>query len=336
MRRVFITVMLLVVVCIVPAYSQMTLVVCDPANGGTAGLSDTLSWIYSAAIDTAARWNNPGACVAVLSFDPPNFEVTDHRFSHDLRVMALMVDLQANTDYVWAFTNIRSTTGDSLGLPIVGMFTTATSVGQRTVSGHVTYAGNSDGAIVALLDHNPDEDTDHYARAGAVLTAGDGNYTVSYVRDGTYWPVVVRDINHDGEIDDRDEGGNYDPNHDGLANSITVSGDNLTQIDFEMGLIANGAIVHHGTLPTAISLSQNYPNPFNPTTEIQFALPSVQKVKLSVFDMLGREIAVLASGTMSAGSHTAQFDGAGLPSGIYFYRLTAGSFSMTQKMLLVK
>ncbi|MCC6395777.1 MAG: T9SS type A sorting domain-containing protein, partial [Bacteroidetes bacterium] len=89
-------------------------------------------------------------------------------------------------------------------------------------------------------------------------------------------------------------------------------------------------------VPGAYELSQNYPNPFNPSTQIAFALPEAQTVRLSVFNSLGQQIATLADGTYQAGEYRVTFDATGLPSGMYFYRAEAGSFSAVRKMVLMK
>jgi hypothetical protein len=89
-------------------------------------------------------------------------------------------------------------------------------------------------------------------------------------------------------------------------------------------------------LPREVRLLQNYPNPFNPTTVIRFELPSASEARLTVFDLLGREVAVLVKEARGPGSHEVQFDAAGLPSGLYLYRLTAGSVVQTRKMLAIK
>jgi len=90
------------------------------------------------------------------------------------------------------------------------------------------------------------------------------------------------------------------------------------------------------TLPAAFNLAQNYPNPFNPTTKISFSIPSKDLVRLKVYDILGREIDVLADKVYEAGKYEIEFNAANLPSGVYFYNLTTGSNSVTKKMILMK
>ena len=83
-------------------------------------------------------------------------------------------------------------------------------------------------------------------------------------------------------------------------------------------------------------MNQNYPNPFNPSTTIKFELPQSAIVRLSVYDMLGREVSVLVNERRNAGVHEVKFDGSNLASGVYFYRLTAGDFVQSKKLVLVK
>jgi photosystem II stability/assembly factor-like uncharacterized protein len=90
-----------------------------------------------------------------------------------------------------------------------------------------------------------------------------------------------------------------------------------------------------GHLPRTYSVS-NHPNPFNATTTISFDLPRAEHVLLSVFDVTGRCVARLADGIVPAGHHTIAFDGSSLASGVYFYRLDAGEFRDTRKMILLK
>jgi photosystem II stability/assembly factor-like uncharacterized protein len=89
-------------------------------------------------------------------------------------------------------------------------------------------------------------------------------------------------------------------------------------------------------LPQEFRLDQNYPNPFNPQTEIEYRVPGLGLVTLKVYDLLGREVATLVNEQRQPGSYSVRFDGSRLASGIYMYRLTAGTFLDTKKMLLVK
>ncbi|MGO9482850.1 MAG: T9SS type A sorting domain-containing protein [Candidatus Kryptoniota bacterium] len=89
-------------------------------------------------------------------------------------------------------------------------------------------------------------------------------------------------------------------------------------------------------LPTNFNLNQNYPNPFNPTTTITYRLPAVSHVSLTIHDVLGREVATLVSARQAAGDYSVTFNGSNLPSGIYFYRIKAGSYTATKKLVLLK
>lgn len=89
-------------------------------------------------------------------------------------------------------------------------------------------------------------------------------------------------------------------------------------------------------IPQGYELNQNYPNPFNPTTNISFGLPSRSFVTLRVIDIMGREVAVLVSQELSAGIYSREWNAKDLPSGLYFYRLQAGWFSKTKKLILLR
>jgi hypothetical protein len=88
--------------------------------------------------------------------------------------------------------------------------------------------------------------------------------------------------------------------------------------------------------PLTFVLKQNYPNPFNPTTKISYTIPERSNVSLKIFNLLGSEVVELVKGEVEAGSYIIEFNASALPSGIYFYRLKAGSFVETKKMVLMK
>lgn len=98
-----------------------------------------------------------------------------------------------------------------------------------------------------------------------------------------------------------------------------------------VGISSNGT-----TIPEKYSLKQNYPNPFNPITKIEFDIPENTFVKLSIYDLLGREVEVLVDAPLKAGNYVYTFDGKNLSSGIYLYKLNAGKFTDVKKMVLMK
>ncbi|MEX0721464.1 MAG: T9SS type A sorting domain-containing protein [Balneolaceae bacterium] len=109
-----------------------------------------------------------------------------------------------------------------------------------------------------------------------------------------------------------------------------LGGEDLYKYESQGTSVENDKFVSH------YILNQNYPNPFNPSTMISYQLPVNSEVSLKVFDMLGREVGELANGQKAAGTHTAHFDASNLSSGMYIYRLQAGSFTQTRKLMLIK
>ncbi len=101
-------------------------------------------------------------------------------------------------------------------------------------------------------------------------------------------------------------------------------------------IVVTGITEHQSEIAEGYALSQNYPNPFNPTTTITYTLPRSSRVKLTLFDVLGREVEVLENAYKTAGSYSVRFDAGGLASGVYFYRLQAGEFVGTRRLLFLK
>ncbi len=158
-------------------------------------------------------------------------------------------------------------------------------------------------------------------------------------------------LSRDGQI--------FETNNSGLPqetrpSALAVNGSTMrggtTEVNFYMGSFENaidGAKVYKLTyivgveqisseVPSGYSLSQNYPNPFNPSTKIKFDILESCIVKLTVFNTLGQEVALLLNENLTYGSYEYEFDAQGLTSGVYFYKLQTENFSETKKMLLVK
>jgi hypothetical protein len=110
----------------------------------------------------------------------------------------------------------------------------------------------------------------------------------------------------------------------------------LKQIDFDGQFEYSNVIEVDAGLPKVFALEQNYPNPFNPSTVMSYQLPVASNVSLKVYDVLGREVATLVNGRQEAGRYSVSFNAASFASGVYFYRLQAGNFVQTKKMMLVK
>ncbi|MCX6138874.1 MAG: Ig-like domain-containing protein [Ignavibacteriales bacterium] len=119
------------------------------------------------------------------------------------------------------------------------------------------------------------------------------------------------------------------------SDSGTISG-NVYIDDLQLDAYVQTVVKRVDANPVTYYLSQNYPNPFNPSTSISFAIPSRERVRLAVFDALGREVAILADGLYEAGLYSVSWKVGNLPSGIYFYTLAAGKFCETKKLMVLK
>lgn len=131
----------------------------------------------------------------------------------------------------------------------------------------------------------------------------------------------------------------------GIDTIITFQGDTIVISDFQGSKPDMGSIESPFTLSIKTNeneilghfiLYHNYPNPFNPSTKIKYSIPQTSNVVIKVFDILGNEIATLVNKEKSAGTFDVEFNASGLPSGIYFYRLQAGRYVETRKMVLLK
>lgn len=130
--------------------------------------------------------------------------------------------------------------------------------------------------------------------------------------------------------------GTNNKNSVNLLKQLATVSQNLCQGGFVIGATAVST-----QIPNSFELYQNYPNPFNPVTKIKFDIPNVGKrhasdVRLTIYDALGREILTLVNEQLIPGTYEAQWDASNYPSGVYFYRLNAGDYSMTNKMILLK
>jgi hypothetical protein len=138
---------------------------------------------------------------------------------------------------------------------------------------------------------------------------------------------------------ERWQGGIWIPGNGGFA--VTDSAGNsyfwfACNVMLSYRLITTDAALSNNETPTQYELAQNYPNPFNPTTKIQFTIVNRQSTIVRVYDVLGRDIATLVNEVKERGTYTIQWDASGVSSGVYFYRIKAGDFVQTKRMMVVR
>jgi hypothetical protein len=152
-------------------------------------------------------------------------------------------------------------------------------------------------------------------------------------------PVAGTKIGFEVQSDDNDDG----KVRESIGKWWLEAGDDSWQVPGHWGT----AYLSESFIPTAVQeapaqiadnfqMAQNYPNPFNPVTTIAYTLKSSGKVRLAVYDLMGKEVSVLVDGVQSAGTHQIKFSGEKLTSGIYFYKLQTGDRVFTNKMTLMK
>jgi photosystem II stability/assembly factor-like uncharacterized protein len=165
-----------------------------------------------------------------------------------------------------------------------------------------------------------------YPSANRITAVGGSGTIITTINDGALWVQQVSGtISNLFSVYFRDQNNGCTVGEGGIILTTTDGGSVfVNQIGTEV--------------PDKYSLSQNYPNPFNPTTKIKFSLPGGAPVNvvLKVYDFTGREVAVLVSETLRSGNYEVMFDGSKLSSGTYFYKLKAGDFTETKKLVLLK
>jgi hypothetical protein len=171
--------------------------------------------------------------------------------------------------------------------------------------------------------------------SNSITTAGDGSfYTVSNGASATL--RAGNEVRLLPGTSLSSSGGTFRAYIDPSLTTQAAPDNLLASVAPEPTVAAIASETRKENLPTAFALEQNYPNPFNPSTVIRYSLKDPAKATLKIYDMLGRTVATLVDEPKSAGSYEARFNAASLSSGVYFYRLQAGSFVETKKMFLVK
>jgi hypothetical protein len=285
---------------------------CDPqnkfANTGWDNIADNRIVIFPAA-DTSVGPIAPVITVGGLTTaaDTITFRV-DMNGAHERYHNSLITGLKS----VWVGGSVAP-----LSWPSNWLFT-------DTVSG---------GALIKLYD-------DGSASHGDAV-ANDGIYSVKLVfPTGSTTPVFYKFGAVFSGVDTLNGAASYMDNEAGFGLNHTLalnlSGGVIVQ-DNKFGDQVTGIVEQHtGSLPAKYTLSQNYPNPFNPSTNISYAIPVSGNVSLKIYNILGQEVATVFQGFQKAGAYIANFDASKLASGVYLYRLQAGTFALAKKMILMK
>jgi hypothetical protein len=210
----------------------------------------------------------------------------------------------------------------------------------------------SDGVIIKLNSSGAEqwrrmESTGVTEEMKDVKTDNSGVYTVCTFTGGFY-NVKTRKFNHSGDslwsmnyhVTNRSETAKFI--NVGPSNNVYISGDEYIANNTGYVYLVRYTNAITGVTPTSnnqpdkFSLEQNYPNPFNPNTNIKFEIPKDGMVKLTVFDVSGREVEAVVNEQLSAGTYSVDFNASRLSTGVYFYRLETEGFTDTKKMILVK
>jgi len=222
------------------------------------------------------------------------------------------------------------------------VYVTGYSEGSGTGHDYCTIKYNSAGVQqwVARYD-GPGNSTDE---ANYIVIDGSGNVYVTGYSDDDYCTIKYNSSGVQKWVA-RYNGNSLDKAYsialDGSGNVYVtgwsyLSGTNEDYCTIKYVQTPTGLQAIGNEIPKEFKLIQNYPNPFNPITKIKFDLPKNVNVKLTLYDMLGREVETIVNEQLNAGSYEVTFDGTKYTSGVYYYRLNAGDFVETKKMILVK
>lgn len=202
------------------------------------------------------------------------------------------------------------------------------------VSGTNLFAGTAGGGVFLSAD------------SGTSWTAVNTGLT-----DNSVWDLAVSGTNlfagtYLGVFLSTTNGTSWTAASTGLTNTcvtaLAISGTNLFAGTYFAGIWRRPLsemitdVERRELLPPSFALEQNYPNPFNPNSNIRYQISEFRYIKLAVYDLLGREVAVLVNERKAPGKYEVNFDGSNLAGGVYFYRLQAGDFTQTKRLLLLK
>ncbi len=251
-------------------------------------------------------WNNEVVLQSLFIQPGVNISISNKSYDNTTRTLSANVTITSNTDL----------TGDYY---INYVLTESNLVYSQTGNGSCPGASNyvHDNVVKSMING----DLGELIHSGTWTTGQVVSRNINYVVPAA--PQVANENNCELNVFVYKLGSSISTNYN-------------VQQAMKTSLTGATGIVNQNSTPLNYSLSQNYPNPFNPTTNFSFSIPKSGNVSLKFYDVLGNEIETYLDGFINAGSYSVEFDGSRLASGVYFYKLDAGNFSETKRMILSK
>jgi hypothetical protein len=315
----------------------------SPAAGqSSVALETTVAFTFSMPVDTTARFEGEGP-LAFYTVSPADSITVDSMYvSEDRMTVSFDVTHRPDTDYTWILTGARSDQGDLLCKPAALSYTTNADPGDAVVKGDASiviavkrnetcsFFGES---VIVLLNAPPGPE----AAIVAATETTYGEFEITGVRAGTYWPVMFIDTAWDGLITPvwdlagtgESEVWPYDPDNNDQGDSLVIEAGTT----HEIFLGAYSGAKESTELPGTARLLQNYPNPFTGSTALRFELERPLQLEIAVYDIQGRRVARPAQGFFAAGLHEVPWDADALAPGAYFITLEGSDFTLVRQLI---
>lgn len=270
--------------------------------------------------DNGLTWNLRGAGTASILFGVSAFSTTGVGVGGQGAVV-----MSPNSGVGWGLTVIGGQLTFFYGTSFVNT-TTGWAVGSNVSPGYIIIKSTNSGFVWTAQSAPITEQlfAVSFAALDTGTAVGGGGTIIHTSNSGTTWQSQTSGTTQ-------------------ILNGVSFANSNLGIAVGDLGTIlrttnggTSGIKNISNEIPEQFSIQQNYPNPFNPETNIKFNVAKLSKVNIVVYDVMGREIAVIVNERLNAGTYEISFDAVQYPSGVYYYRLTADSFSETKKMILIK
>lgn len=312
------------------------------AVGGIAPAPDwaTVKWNSDGVFQWAQRYNGPGSgsdyAQSIAVSDSGNVYVTGYVWGNN-QVECATIKYNTIGTLIWErVTGYPSAglsiTSDDTGNVYIAVASNTYTTIKYNRSGVQQWSSSLSNSNAQPCCVKLDIQGNVYVTGYATVATNNTDYcTIKYTNSGVQQWVMYYGAVHPNNLYDAATALAVDS-----QNNVYVTGGSIGDYATVKYSQLIGIIQISNEIPNVYKLGQNYPNPFNPMTNVKFQMPNEAFVKLIVFDVLGREIETLVNEELKPGTYEITFDGSNLPSGLYFYKLTAGNYNDTKKMILIK